>query len=282
MTVTKLRVTDIKARKASRGLGEKIAVLTAYDASFARLLDRAGIDVLLVGDSLGMVVQGLNTTLPVTLEETIYHVRAVVRGTERALVVADLPFMSFQISPEQALANAGRLIKEGGAEAVKLEGGERSTEAVRRIVEAGIPVMGHLGMTPQSVHSFGGFRVQARQDDEQRRLIEDAERLEAAGAFAMVLEAIPHDLAGRVTASVGVPTIGIGAGASCDGQVLVMHDVLGLIPDFRPKFVKRFAELGQATIDAAQAYMAEVRAGTFPGEQQSFGRAQRGGDRGGS
>jgi 3-methyl-2-oxobutanoate hydroxymethyltransferase len=260
----------LRARKASAGHGERLVVVTAYDATFARLLDRAGADILLVGDSLGMVVQGHSTTLPVTLEHMIYHTQCVTRGRERAFVVADLSFMSFQVSPEQALISAGRLVQEGGAEAVKLEGGERVFEAVRRISQAGIPVMGHLGMTPQSVHAFGGFKVQARAEAEQERLIADARGLEQAGAFAMVLEAIPAVAAERVTAATSVPTIGIGAGAGCDGQVLVMQDLLGLIEDFQPRFVKRYAELGAATRAAVQAYAGEVRSGAFPSSEHTF------------
>ncbi len=251
---------------SARSRGVKLTVLTAYDYTTARLLDVAGVDCLLVGDSLGMVVQGHATSLPVTLDEMIYHTRCVVRGVRRALIVTDLPFMSYQVNAEQALESAGRLVKEGGAHAVKLEGGRRSADAVARITEAGIPVMGHVGMTPQSVRQFGGFRVQRDED----QLMADAQAIAAAGAFAIVVECIPGELAAKVTAAVNVPTIGIGAGAGCDGQVLVTPDLLGMYDDLRPKFVKRYAELGEAIVRAAKSYCDEVRAGTFPGVEHAF------------
>jgi 3-methyl-2-oxobutanoate hydroxymethyltransferase len=266
--VRKLSAPLVRAMKAR---AEKIVVLTAYDATFARLLDEGGADVLLVGDSLGMVVQGLQHTLPVTLEEMIYHTKIVARGVQRAHLVTDLPFMSYQLSPEQALASAGALVKQGAAEAVKLEGGVRSAEAIRRIVEAGIPVMGHVGLTPQSVHRMGGFRVQGRDDEARRQILEDARATEQAGAYALVVEGVPRDLAKEITETLRIPTIGIGAGPDCDGQVLVSYDLLGLFRGLSPKFVKRYAELGEAVVGATQAYAAEVRAGGFPSAEHSFG-----------
>jgi 3-methyl-2-oxobutanoate hydroxymethyltransferase len=268
MTSTKLTAPAIAARKAG---GPKIAMLTAYDATMARLLDEGGADVLLVGDSLGMVVQGLPNTLPVTVEEICYHGRAVTRAARRALVIGDMPFMSFQISPDQALASAGRMMKEGGFEGVKLEGGERYAEHVRAIVGAGIPAMGHVGLLPQSVHAMGGFRVQGREQEAAERLIRDARALEQAGVFSIVLEGVPVDLGRRITESVSVPTIGIGAGPHCDGQVLVCYDFLGMYPDLKPKFVKRFAELGAAVVEATRAYVSEVQSGAFPSAVHGFG-----------
>jgi 3-methyl-2-oxobutanoate hydroxymethyltransferase len=271
MAQEKITASAIRARKGE----SKIAVLTAYDATFARVFDAAHVDILLVGDTLGMLVQGLPNTLAVTLEDVIYHTRAVGRGAARALIVADLPFMSYQISPEQALAAAGRLVKEGGAEAVKLEGGGSVCTAVTRMVDAGIPVMGHLGLTPQSVHTLGGFRVQAKDEAGRERLINDARALERAGVFSIVLEAVPRAVAKMVTESVSVPTIGIGAGPDCDGQVLVCYDFLGLFQGFVPRFVKRYAELGESVEAAARAYVREVRSGEFPEDRHSFGNAPR-------
>ena len=253
-----------------KSAGEKIGMITAYDASFARLLDQAGADVLLVGDSLGMVVQGNDSTLPVTLEQMIYHTRAVKRGTQRAHVVGDLPFGSYQASADDAVKNAGRLVAEGGAESVKLEGGADFADVVRRIVRAGIPVMGHIGLTPQSVHKMGGYVVQGKDDVKARALMADALALEEAGCYALVLEGIPTELATQITARLGIPTIGIGAGVHCDGQVLVCYDLLGLNRDFAPKFVKRFADLAGTIEGATKAYLGEVRAGTFPGEEHTF------------
>jgi 3-methyl-2-oxobutanoate hydroxymethyltransferase len=250
--------------------GEKIAVLTAYDATFARLFDEAGADVLLVGDSLGMVIQGQETTLPVTLDEMIYHCRAVVRGVRRAHVVGDMPFMTYQASLEQGLANAGRLVKEGGCHSVKLEGGAVHAELVRRLVGAGIPVMGHIGLTPQSFHQLGGFKVQGRDAGGRERLLADAVALEQAGCYAIVLEAIPSDIAREITATVSVPTIGIGGGVACDGQVLVSYDMLGMDESFKPRFVRRFARLGQTIKEAVGQYVTEVRGGTFPSDAESF------------
>jgi 3-methyl-2-oxobutanoate hydroxymethyltransferase len=269
MAQDKITASAIRARKGRA----KIAALTAYDATFARVFDAAEVDVLLVGDTLGMVVQGLPNTLGVTLEDIIYHTRAVGRGTRRALVVADMPFMSYQVSAEQALISAGRLVKEGGAEAVKLEGGRAVCEGVQRMVQAGIPVMGHLGLLPQSVHALGGFKVQAKDERARDALLADARALEAAGVFALVLEAVPRTVAKLVTESVGIPTIGIGAGPDCDGQVLVCYDFLGLFQGFVPRFVKRYAELGESVAAAARSYVREVRAGEFPEDRHSFGSA---------
>src|SRR5262245_7760819 len=226
---------------AARSRGVRLTMLTAYDYTLARLLDSAGVDGILVGDSLGMGVQGQPHSLAVTLDEAIYHTRLVSRGVRRSLLVADMPFMSFQVSPEQALTSAGRLVKEGGAHAVKLEGGVRSAAAIAAITRADIPVMGHVGLTPQSVRRLGGFRVQR----DQQRLLDDAKATEAAGAFAVVLECVPTEVARRITAALKIPTIGIGAGDGCDGQILVLHDMLGLFEDFQPRFVKHYAQLGQ-------------------------------------
>lgn len=250
--------------------GAPIVMATAYDYPFARLADAAGVDVLLVGDSLGMVVLGHDSTLPVTLENILHHARAVTRAKPRALVVADMPFMSFQISPRQALRNAGRLVQEARVEGVKLEGGDRVLPMVEAIARADIPVMGHLGLTPQSVHRFGGYRVQGRGAEAAARLQREARALQDAGCFAIVLEAIPASVARRVTAAVSIPTIGIGAGAGCDGQVLVLHDILGLYAEHVPKFVRRFADLGTATRDALSAYARAVRSGEFPGAEHTY------------
>jgi 3-methyl-2-oxobutanoate hydroxymethyltransferase len=256
-----IRVRDLKQKKRR---GEKIAMLTVYDATMARLLDRAGIDVFLVGDSLGMVIQGHATTLPVTLEAILHHTEAVTRGTHRALVVADMPFLSYQVSVHEAIRNAGRLIQQGGAAAVKLEGGRPVLEVVERLVEAGIPVMGHLGLLPQHVHELSGYRMQAKEPREAERLIEDARMLETAGAFALVLESIPADVAKTVTEVIGIPTIGIGAGPHCDGQVLVSYDAFGLNTESVPPFAKQYAELGESMVAAARAYADDVRQGRFP------------------
>jgi len=263
------RVT-IHTLRGMKERGEKIAMLTAYDATFARLLDESGADVLLVGDSLGMVVQGNDTTLPVTLEEMAYHCRAVVRGTKRAHVVGDMPFMTYQASVEQGMANAGRLIKEGGCHSVKLEGGAQHAELVRRLVGAGIPVMGHIGLTPQSYHQLGGFKVQGREQGGREKLVADALALEEAGVYALVLEAIPADIAREITEKLTIPTIGIGAGVECDGQVLVSYDMLGMDETFKPRFVRRFATLGTTIKDAVGQYVAEVRGSTFPSDAESF------------
>lgn len=266
----KITVPTLRARKS---VGPRIAAVTAYDVTIARLLDEAGVDVILVGDSLGMVVQGLPNTLPVTVEEICYHGRAVARGVQSAHLVGDMPFMSFQVSVEQAVTQAGRMMKEGAFEAVKLEGGVDFADRVHAIVRAGIPVMGHVGLTPQSVHAMGGFRVQGKGEDSAARVVADARALEQAGAYSIVIEGVPADLARRITDAVSVPTIGIGAGVECDGQVLVCYDFLGMVRDLRPKFVKHFAELGDAVVTATRAYVDEVRAGSFPGPEHSFGMA---------
>jgi 3-methyl-2-oxobutanoate hydroxymethyltransferase len=255
--------------------GTRITMVTAYDATFARLFDDAGMDILLVGDSLGMVVQGQDSTLPVTVDEVIYHCRAVVRGTRRAHVVGDMPFLSWQVSPEQALTNAGRFLSEGGAQAVKLEGGIDAAPTIERIVHAGIPVMAHVGLTPQSVHAMGGFRVQGKTEEAAERVLADAKAVAEAGAYSLVLEGIPTDLAKRITDEVDIPTIGIGAGPHCDGQVLVCYDLLGLTPELKPKFVKRYAEFFEEGVAAARRYRDEVRAGVFPSEEYSFGNVKK-------
>jgi len=250
--------------------GEKITVLTAYDYPFARLMDAEGIDVILVGDSVGSVVSGYDNTLPVTMEEMLYHTRAVVRGSSRALVVADMPFLSYQVDHSEARRNAGRLVKEGGAQAVKLEGGMNMAPTIRALVDIDIPVIGHIGLTPQSIHRMGGYRVQGKQAEQAERLLADAKAVEEAGACALVLEAIPAPLAKQITASVEIPTIGIGAGIDCDGQVLVIHDILGLCEKYSPKFVKRYADAASLIRGAVGDYIGEVKNGTFPGPEHSF------------
>lgn len=260
----------IHSLKRLKQIGQKICMVTAYDATFAHILDQSGADVLLIGDSLGMVIQGHDSTLPVTMDQMVYHSAAVARGTKRAHVVADLPFMSYQVSTQDAVRNAGRLISEGGAGSVKLEGGAEFADTVRAIVRASIPVMGHLGLTPQSVHKMGGYVVQGRDEDQARQLVEDALALEAAGAYALVLEGVPLELARTITQKLSIPTIGIGAGRHCDGQVLVCYDLLGMNPDFKPKFVKRFADLHGSITGAAKVYFDEVRQGAFPDDDHSF------------
>lgn len=254
-----VRVPDLLEKKQR---GEKIAVLTAYDATMARLLDCAGVDVILVGDSVGMVIMGHATTLEVTLDMMVHHTRAVVNGTRHALVVADMPFLTFQTGIDDAVRNAGRLIQEGGAAAVKLEGGRASSDVTARLVEIGIPVMGHIGLTPQSVHQMGGFRKVAGPAAD--KLLDEARAVEQAGAFAIVLEMIPSEIAAEISQALTIPTIGIGAGPHCDGQVLVSYDALGLFDQFTPSFVKRYAELGKETVRAAREYIDEVRSGRFP------------------
>jgi 3-methyl-2-oxobutanoate hydroxymethyltransferase len=258
-----MTVPDFIAAKAR---DVRLTMLTAYDYTMARLLDEAGVDAILVGDSLGMVMQGEPHALKVTLDEVIYHTKLVARGVRHSLLVADLPFMSYQRSPKQALKSAGRLVKEGGAQAVKLEGGLRSAPAVEAIVAADIPVMGHIGLTPQSIHRLGGFRVQRDAD----KLRDDAQAIEQAGAFALVVECVPADLAEQIRASVEIPTIGIGAGVGCDGQILVTHDMLGLFTDLRPKFVKQYANIGAAITAAVEQYCQEVREGQFPAAEHAF------------
>jgi 3-methyl-2-oxobutanoate hydroxymethyltransferase len=258
--------------------GERIAMVTAYDASFARLCDQAGADVLLVGDSLGMVIKGEDNTLAVTMDEMIYHCRAVARGVAagsgRAMIVGDLPFMSYQSAEDEALRNAGRLLKEGKAEAVKLEGGAEYAGMVHKMSRIGIPVMGHIGLTPQSVHALGGFKVQGRETSQADRLKADAVALAEAGAFALVLEGIPRELAAEITQALPIPTIGIGAGVECDGQVLVLYDLLGMNEEFRPRFVKRYENFAVRVRTAVDTYISEVRSGEFPGLEHSFTREQ--------
>ena len=265
----RVRVTTAVVREMKKK-GQKIAMLTAYDYPTAFILDQAGIDMLLVGDSLGMVVLGYASTLPVTMEDMLHHTKAVCRGAHWAMVVGDMPFMSYQVSLETALHNAGRFLKETDAQAIKLEGGREVAEMTRRMTTSGIPVMGHLGLTPQSVQQFGGFKVQGRGDEAGRRILEDAKILEEAGAFSVVLEAVPAELAGEITRSLGIPTIGIGAGAQCDGQVLVTNDMLGTFDRFTPKFVKKYENLSPAITKAAKHYAEEVRSGLFPGREHSF------------
>jgi 3-methyl-2-oxobutanoate hydroxymethyltransferase len=260
-------VRDIQA---FRERGERFAMLTAYDALSAHLLDEAGIPIILVGDTLGMVMLGHDDTLPVTVDDMIHHTAAVRRGAKNAFVVGDMPFMSYQASSEDGIRNAGRFLKEAGAHAVKLEGGGRVLELVARLTDSGIPVMGHLGLTPQSVNQFGGYRVQGRSDEQAHQILKDAKALEASGAFALVLEAVPSALAAEVTASLRIPTIGIGAGPGCSGQVLVFHDFLGITEGKAPRFVKRYAQLGTEIKRAAEAFAREVADGTYPGPEHAY------------
>ena len=262
--VTTRRLSDMKKK------GQKIVCLTAYDALIARILDDAGVDVILVGDSLGNVVQGHDTTIPVTLEDIIYHTKAVIRGTRRSLVVADMPFMSYQVSAEEAFRNAGRLMKEAGAHAVKIEGGKRVADAVSRMTEAGIPVMGHLGLTPQSINQFGSYRVRGTSAEEQHQILDDAHALAQAGAFAIVLEKIPLSLAQKVSQAIDVPTIGIGAGNHCDGQILVYTDMLGMTIDFSPRFVRKYDNLHERMHNAVTQYCNDVRDIAFPSTEESY------------
>jgi len=263
----KVTVPEIRKMKER---GEKITALTAYDYSFARILDQAGIDILLVGDSLGSVIQGRENTLSVTMEDMIYHTKAVARGSQRALLVADMPFLSFQVSAEEAKRNAGRFVQEAEAEAVKLEGGMRILQTVEALIQMGIPVMGHVGLTPQSIHQFGGYRVQGKEQAGREAILQDALGLEAAGAFAVVLEGIPMNLAGEITERLSIPTIGIGAGVNCDGQVLVVHDMLGMFDMYTPKFVKKYADMKTVMTGAVEKFIAEVREQKFPDKQHSF------------
>ncbi len=260
----------IHTLKKLKHAGQAICMVTAYDATFARILDEAGADVLLVGDSLGMVVQGHDSTLPVTMDQMVYHSRCVTRGAKRAHVVGDLPFMSYQNGVEEAVRNAGRLVAEGGVGSVKLEGGAEFCDVIGRIVRASIPVMGHIGLTPQSVHKMGGYVVQGRDEETARKLLDDAVALEQAGCYALVLEGVPLELARAISQRLAIPTIGIGAGRHCDGQVLVCYDLLGMNPDFKPKFVKRYANHFEAIGGAARAFFDEVRSGAFPDEDHSF------------
>lgn len=263
----RISVTDIKGMKQK---GEKVTMLTAYDYSTAQIVDKVGIPLILVGDSLGMVVLGYDSPIPVTMEMMLHHTRAVVRGTSRALIVGDMPFMTYHISTEDALRNATRFIQEAGAQAIKLEGGVTVADKVKRMVECGIPVMGHIGLTPQSINQFGGFKVQGKTPQAAIKLLEDARALEAAGAFAIVLETVPAPLATLITQKVSVPTIGIGAGAGCDGQVQVINDILGSFADFVPKHAKQYAKLTDIIQQAVSEYYHEVKAGTFPTDKQSF------------
>jgi len=265
--VGRVTINDFFRKKTER---RKLTLITAYDYPFGLLADEAGIDGLLVGDSVAMVVQGLDNTLPVTMDEMVYHTRIVSRAARNAMVIADMPFMSYQTSTEDAVRNAGRFLKEAGASAVKLEGGAEVKETIRAITQAGIPVMAHIGLTPQAIHRMGGYKVQGKTDGSARRLLDEAHAVEDAGAFAVILEAIPPDLAAKITGELSVPTIGIGAGPHCNGQVLVMHDVLGLFERFTPKFVKRYANLKEDALRAIKRYREEVEAGVFPSDEQSF------------
>ncbi len=260
-------ILDIKKMK---GLSEKISVLTAYDYVTSSILDECGIDIILIGDSLGMVVLGHDTTLPVTMEDMLHHTKAVTRASSSALIVADMPFLSYQVSPETALSNAGRFLQEAGVQAVKLEGGRECAETVHKITSAGIPVMAHIGLTPQSINQIGGYRVQGRNEDAAHILIEDAKILEEAGAFSIVLELVPEKLAGEITKAINIPTIGIGAGVHCDGQVLVINDMLGMFDKFTPKHVKKYANLNAEIRKAVNAYITDVKNSSFPDSEHSF------------
>ncbi|MFQ5472616.1 MAG: 3-methyl-2-oxobutanoate hydroxymethyltransferase [Dehalococcoidia bacterium] len=260
-------VTDLKAMKKR---GEKIVMITAYDFPSARLVEQAGVPLILVGDTLGMVVLGYDTTVPVTVDDIIHHTRAVVRGTKKTHVVADMPFMSYQTGPEEALRNAGRMLKEAGAQSVKLEGGVAVAETVRRLVDSGIPVMGHIGLTPQSVNQFGGYKVQGKTPAAAVKLINDAVALQDAGAYAVVLELVPARLSKAISERISIPTIGIGAGVDCDGQVQVFHDLLGLFSEFLPKHARRYAEIGDSIVAAVSQYADDVRNGRFPTDKESF------------
>jgi len=250
--------------------GEKISMLTAYDFTMARIVDQAGIDVILVGDSASNVMAGHETTVPMTMDHMVYHASCVVRGVDTALVIADLPFMSYQVTSEEALVNAGRLMKEAGVHGVKLEGGKSVVKTVSKIVGAGIPVMGHLGLTPQSIYKFGTYKVRAKEHAEANQLIEDAKKLEEAGCFSIVLEKIPAELAAKVTAEISIPTIGIGAGAKCDGQVLVAHDMLGLNKEFKPRFLRRYDDMHSSMTNAVQQYISDIKTGDFPNENEQY------------
>jgi 3-methyl-2-oxobutanoate hydroxymethyltransferase len=263
--ITTQTLVDMKER------GEKITMLTAYDYTMARIIDEAGIEVILVGDSASNVIAGFETTVPMEMDHMIYHTSCVVRGVERALVIADMPFMSYQVTPKEALINAGRMMKEAGAHAVKMEGGKAIAESIRKIVDAGIPVMGHLGLTPQSIYKFGTYKVRATEEEEANKLIEDARLLEESGCFSLVLEKIPAALAERVSSELTIPTIGIGAGAGCDGQVLVIHDMLGLNKDFKPRFLRRYADLHTNMTEAVQQYIKDVKSLDFPNSEEQYG-----------
>lgn len=262
-----ITISQILAAKTEKRL---LSVVTCYDSAFARLIDQTPIDIVLVGDSLGNVMLGHDSTIPVTMDAMVHHTAAVSRVLQRPFLCADMPFLSYNISVEQALTNAGRLVQQGGAQGVKVEGGRSIAPQVKALVEAGIPVMGHLGLTPQSVHAKGGYRIQGRGDEAQKALIDDAKALEDAGAFSVVLEMIPLELAAKVTAALRIPTIGIGAGPKCDGQVLVLHDILGFDEGFNPKFLKKYADLGKTVREAVAAYDRDVKSGAFPTNEQSF------------
>lgn len=265
--ISRKTILDIKKMKMQ---GEKIAMLTAYDFAMASILDESDIDILLIGDSLGMVVLGYDSTLPVTMEDMLRHTQAVARGSNKALIVADMPFLSYQVSPETALANAGRFLKEADAQAVKLEGGREHAEIVHKMTYAGIPVMAHLGLTPQSVNQLGGYKVQGKNEDAAERIMKDAKILEEAGAFSLVLECVPEKLAAEITGALSIPTIGIGAGVQCDGQVLVVNDMLGIYDRMTPKFVKKYANLNLEIKNAVKSYVKEVKTSAFPDEKHSF------------
>ena len=264
------KVTTNSVQEMKRN-GEKISMLTAYDFTMAQIIDQAGIEIILVGDSASNVMAGHETTVPMTLDHMIYHTSCVVRGVDRALVIADLPFMSYQVTTKEALISAGRMMKEAGAHAVKMEGGKPIINSVKKIVEAGIPVMGHLGLTPQSIYKFGTYKVRATEEQEADELIRDAKLLEEAGCFSIVLEKIPANLAAKVTEELSIPTIGIGAGAGCDGQVLVIHDMLGLNKEFNPRFLRRYADLNSVMTDAVQNYIKDVKSKDFPNEEEQYG-----------
>ncbi len=262
--VTTQTVVDMKRR------GEKISMLTAYDYTMARIIDRAGIEIILIGDSAANVMAGHETTVPMTLDHMIYHASCVVRGVDKALIIADLPFMSYQVTSKEALISAGRMMKEAGVHGIKVEGGKPIVDTVRKIVDAGIPVMGHLGLTPQSIYKFGTYKVRATENSEAELLLEDARRLEQAGCFSLVLEKIPAGLAAKVTDALSIPTIGIGAGSKCDGQVLVTHDMLGLNKEFKPRFLRRYADLHTTMTEAVQHYIADIKEGDFPDEDEEY------------
>lgn len=263
----KITINDFLKKKQDK---KKIVMLTAYDYPSAKMVDEAGIDAILVGDSVAMVVQGLENTLPVTMDEMIYHTKMVARAASRAMVIGDMPYLSYQISLTDAIRNAGRFLKEGGAQGVKLEGGREVADIVRALTKAEIPVLAHIGLTPQAIHRMGGYRVQGKTSEAAQRLIEDAKILEDAGAFALILEAIPGELAAHITEKLSIPTIGIGAGPSCDGQILVLHDVLGLFERFLPKFAKRYVNLKVEGLKSLKQYKEEVEKGIFPGKEHSF------------
>lgn len=269
--IEKVTVPSILNRKGSH---QKITALTAYDYTMASLIERSGVDIILVGDSLGSIIQGHSSTIPVTMDQMVYHCSCVSTAVKRAMVVGDMPFLSYQVSKEQAVENAGRLLKEGGVSAVKLEGGVKLAATIEQICAFDIPVMGHVGLTPQSIHRMGGHKVQGRHSGKQAgsraRILEDAVAVAEAGAFALVIEGVPQELACEITAKVSIPTIGIGAGGGCDGQILVTHDMLGMTPEFKPRFVKRYAEVGEVAIEAIKSYISEVQNGTFPSAQHVF------------